>query len=303
MRPHSRSVLAITGIALAAIALAGCSAPATASKASGLAVVASTNVYGDLAATIGGDAVTVTSLISDPSQDPHSYEADAQVQLSLSKADVVIENGGGYDDFVDTMLNAAKNPGVVVLNAATISGYDQKPATGEFNEHLWYDFPTVQKVIAATAAAFTKADPDNASVFAANAAALTTKLGALESEEADIKATAAGAGAAITEPVPLYLLEASGISNKTPDAFSEAIEQGSDVSPTVLNDTLALFSNHEVKVLVYNEQTTGPETEAVLAAAKAADIAIVPVTETMPAGTNYIRWMTANLDAIKAAIS
>ena len=305
MRLHTTLGVAVAGVALSALALTGCSAgtSADAGSASGkLSIVASTNVYGSIAEAVGGDLVDVTSIIDDPAQDPHSFEADAQVQLALSKADVVVENGGGYDDFVDTLLKGASNADAVVLNAATISGYDQEPATGEFNEHLWYDFPTVQKVADELSAQLGKIDADDAATFEANAAAFTAKLKTLEATEAKLKSSSAGAGVAITEPVPLYMLDAAGLVNKTPDAFSEAIEEGSDVSPAVLQQTLALFADGSVKLLAYNEQTTGAETEQLLAAAKANNVAVVPVTETMPAGTDYIGWMTSNLDAITAAL-
>jgi len=306
MRLHKTLGVAVVGVALSALALTGCStqSAATAGGDSGkLSIVASTNVYGSIAEAIGGDLVSVSSIIDDPAQDPHSFEADAQVQLALSKADIVIENGGGYDDFVDTLLGGANNADAVVLNAATISGYDQEPASGEFNEHLWYDFPTVQKVAEDLSAQLTKLDADNASTFAANTTAFTAKLKTLEADEAAVKAASAGVGVAITEPVPLYMLDAAGLVNKTPEAFSEAIEEGSDVSPAVLQQTLALFADGSVKVLAYNEQTTGAETEQLLAAAKANNVAVVPVTETMPAGTDYIGWMTSNIDAIKAAVA
>lgn len=137
---------------LAAVALASCSSPAAApsagtsgspSASTSVDVVASTNVWGDITAKVGGDKVDVTSIIDDPDKDPHEYEASAQNQLALSKAKVVIENGGGYDDFVDTMLASAKNDSAKVLNAVTISG--KKAAAGdELNEHVWYDFPTIE---------------------------------------------------------------------------------------------------------------------------------------------------------------
>lgn len=305
---RSKTAPVISAAALAAtLLLSGCAtSPATGSSTNAtdgvIRVVASTNVYGDIASQIGGDLVTVDSIISDPSQDPHSYEADAQVQLALSKADIVIQNGGGYDDFVGTLLKGAGNPGATVLSAATISGYDQKPATGEFNEHLWYDFPTMEKVVARIVSSFTKLDSAGAATFTANAATFTAALTVLEGDEAAIKATSAGEGVAITEPVPLYLLDAAGLVNKTPAKFSEAIEGGTDVSPVVLRDTLALFSKHAVKLLAYNEQATGPETQQVLAAAKKAGVAVVPVTETLPDGKDYLAWMTDNLAAVKAAL-
>ncbi|MET0806256.1 MAG: zinc ABC transporter substrate-binding protein [Lacisediminihabitans sp.] len=287
----------------AALALTGCVASTPTQPTGGpIRVVASTNAYGDIAQQIGGDAVTVTSLIDDPSQDPHSYEADGQVQLALSKAQVVIENGGGYDDFVDTLLKGVNNRDATVLNAADISGIDQNPKHGEFNEHLWYDFPVMQKVAEKIASTLTAIDAGKEAVFAANTAAFVDKLATLENTEATVKAAHDGVGVAITEPVPLYLTDACGLINKTPEKFSSAVEEGTDVSPLVLQRTLTLFSDHRVKLLVYNEQTEGPETELVLAAAKKARVAVVPVTETMPTGKSYIGWMTSNLAAITTAL-
>ncbi|MFT3862301.1 metal ABC transporter solute-binding protein, Zn/Mn family [Micropruina sp.] len=299
---------------LAAFALASCSSPAgtTSPTASGspsastsaapIEVVASTNVWGDIAAKVGGDKVSVTSIIDDPDKDPHEYEASAQNQLALSKAKVVIENGGGYDDFVDTMLASAKNTSATVLNAVTISG--KKAAAGdELNEHVWYDFPTVQKVIDQIQTTYAGIDPASADTFANNAKQLKGSIDGLIKKQGDLKATYNGQPVAITEPVPLYMLEAIGLKNKTPEAFSEAIEEDSDVAPAVLQATLKLFSGHAVKLLAYNEQTTGPQTEAVLKAAKDNNIPVVGVTETLPSGEDYVSWMTKNLDAIGAALA
>ena len=243
----------------------------------------------------------MTSIIDDPSKDPHEYQADSQNQLALSKAQVVIENGGGYDDFVDTMLSSANNPDVKVLNAANISGIDQHPSDGSFNEHVWYDIPTVSKVVDQLTSAFSSADAADASTFQANADAFKTKLQSIQDAEAAAKTDLAGKGAAITEPVPLYMLTAMGLVNKTPEAFSEAIQNGTDVAPDILAQTLALFSSGQVAVLAYNSQTSGPQTEAVLTAAQTNGVAVVPVTETLPAGKGFISWMTSNVTAITAA--
>ncbi len=295
-------VALLTGTALILV-LAGCSGAATAQKDDGLIrVVASTNVYGDIAKTIGGDRVAVTSIISDPSQDPHSYEANAQVQLALSRADVVIQNGGGYDAFVGTLLKGANNPKVVVLDAVTISGYDPRPGTGSFNEHMWYDVPTVRRVADRVTKQFSALDSGGASAFAANAARFTAALDVLQASEATIKTAADGEGAAITESVPLYLLDAVGLVNKTPEKFSAAIEAGTDVSPVALQQTLALFSGRAVKLLAYNEQTTSPETVRVRAAARKAGIAVVLVRETLPRGKTYVAWMTDTLVSISGAL-
>ena len=297
----TRSLVPALALAAAtALALAGCSTPSAAGDGT-LRVVASTNVYGDIAQTIGGDSIQVTSLMSDPAQDPHSFEASAQNQLAVKKADVVIENGGGYDDFMQTLVKGAGTSGKTVLNVVDLSG--KKPVDGELNEHVWYDFPTMKKLTGAMVSAFGDAEPSHRAEFQKNGAAFTQKLSRLEQAAAALKTTYAGQGVAITEPVPLYLLDAMGLVNKTPEKFSAAIEEENDVSPVVLKETLALFSGHQVKLLAYNEQTTGTETERVLAAAKSAGIPVVPVTETLPDGKDYVSWMQGTIDAIGKALA
>ncbi|OMI35626.1 metal ABC transporter solute-binding protein, Zn/Mn family [Streptomyces sparsogenes] len=307
--PTSRRLTAlISGACLALLAGCGSSSDSggdgkNSSSSDGsttVPVVASTDVYGDIVKQIGGDKVDVTSIINDPDQDPHSYEVNTQNQLALSKAKVVIENGGGYDDFIDRMLKSSGSS-PELINAVKISGRTA-PKGGELNEHVWYDFPTVAGLADRIAAALGKADSAGAATFTKNAEAFKAKLNALKTKEADIKKAHGGEGIGITEPVPLYLTEASGLVNKTPDEFSEAIEEGDDVSPKILRETLALYSDKQVKALVYNAQTSGPQAEKVKAAASAAGIAVVPVTETLPEGKNYLSWMTANLDALANAL-
>lgn len=290
-----------TVAALSLLAACGGSSTGTASSSGGtLNVVASTNVWGGIAQQIGGDNVTVTSFISDPNQDPHSYEANTRNQLAIKNAQLVIENGGGYDDFMDTLVKAAGSPNTVI-NAVDISG-KKATAGDELNEHVWYDFPTAIKVAGVIESKLSAADPSKAETFKANLATFTQKVQGMQGLEAKIKAAHHGAGVAITEPVPVYLLGASGLVNKTPAAFSEAIEEGNDVPVAVLNDALKLFSDKQVAALVYNEQTTGPITEKVKSAAAAASIPVVPVTETMPPGSTYVDWMTKQLNALSVAL-
>jgi zinc/manganese transport system substrate-binding protein len=296
------SVALLAGCGSSSDSGSGGSASAAPASSPKVAVVASTNVYGDIVSRIGGDTVSVTSVISDPDQDPHSYEASTQNQLALSKAKLVVENGGGYDDFVDRMLRSAGNSSAEVINAVKVSG-KTAPEGGELNEHVWYDFPTVAKIADRIAAALGKADPAHADAYTKNADAFKTDLKPLEAKEAQIKKEHGGAAIAITEPVPLYMTGASGLVDKTPTEFSEAIEEGDDVSPKVLQETLALFTDKQVEALVYNAQTSGPQTEKSEQAAKAAGIPVVPVTETLPSGKDYLAWMTGNVDALANALA
>jgi zinc/manganese transport system substrate-binding protein len=299
------TVVAATGAAAAATLTACASssaAPAGADTA--VRVVASTDVWGDVVAAVGGTKVQVTSVITDPAADPHSYEANPRTQLAISRARLVVENGGGYDDFMSRLLSAAGSKATVV-NAVDVSGKaaEAKAAGADLNEHVWYDFGSVGKVTDRIESALRAADPKDAATFTSNAATFHAGLTALMTREQADKARTAGAGVAITEPVPLYLLQALGAVNKTPPAFSHAVEEGDDVSPAVLHQTTGLFTDGEVKALVYNEQTGDAQTTAVRAAAEAAHVAVVPVTETLPQGDTYLSWMSDNLDAISKALS
>lgn len=304
----ARGPVVLTGLALALIYGSGGStgaapaqSPRSAAPSQVVPVVASTNVYGDIVKQIGADRVDVVSIISDPTQDPHSYEASTRNQLELSKAKVVVQNGAGYDAFVGRMLRTAGNSSAEVIEAVEVSG-KSPDAAGEFNEHVWYDFPTMGRLADRIAHALAKAAPTEGTVFTENAKAFKDKLSTLQGRTDRIKARHAGAAVAVTEPVPLYLIEAGGLVNKTPEDFSEAIEEGDEVPPRSLRATLALFTGGQVEALVYNDQTAGPQTEKVKRAAEDNGIPAVPVTETLPAGKDYVGWMTSNVDALKGAL-
>jgi len=323
-------LFAVVGLAAGTLVLAGCAAPSEPAAADGLSIVASTIVYGDIASQIAGDAATVTSIITSAAQDPHSYEASAQDQLAISKADVVIENGGGYDPFIDTLLDASGST-AVVINASETSGLMPEGAEGEkkdktegqehaegeahaegeehdhahiegFNEHVWYDFHAMEALADAIAVELSALDPENAETFEANAAAFAADLEPLEAMAEELHDRLEGSSVAVTEPVAIYLLAEAGLDNVTPEEFTEAIEEGADVPPTALNDTLTLVESRSVVLLAYNSQTASPETERVRDAATTAGVPIVEFTETLPDGQNYISWMKSNLEAIKAAL-
>mgnify|MGYP005814036739 CR=1 FL=1 len=299
--PHARSgagrrlgvVAALVGLVVPLAA--ACSPTPQPGQTGGLPVVASTNVWGSVVTAVGGSLVSVTSFIESPSADPHSYEANARDQLALKKAVLVVANGGGYDDFVDTMVASLNTP-PPVIHAVPVA------ATGEDNEHVWYDLPGVRAVADQIAAKLSSIDPSSAEAFAANARVFDAQIQDLESQVASIKQQANGVPVAITEPVPMYLLEAAGLDNLTPPGFSTAIENETDVPPGVLAETLALFSGHRVRALVYNEQTTGPQTDEMLAAAKSAGIPVVAVTETLPSGIGFVEWMQRTITTLREAV-
>jgi len=288
-------------VVLMVTATTACFGGATGDVPGKIDVVASTNVWGSVAAAVGGRRVAVLSIIHDPGQDPHSYEASSRTLLTVKNADLLIENGGGYDDFMGRMISSA-DASAPVLDAVEISGRVAPPG-GELNEHVWYDLPTVSAVADAIAERLSALAPRHADEFAANAARFDQGVARLEAAVHREAGVAAQAGVAVTEPVPLYLLEAMGLRNLTPPEFSSAVEEGGDVSPRVLAETLDLFESQQVALLVYNEQTSGPVTEEVKAAAEDAGVPVVPVTETLPAETSYLTWMEHNIHAISSALA
>lgn len=309
-----------------ALVLAGCAGtPSGGPSADGtVSIVASTNVYGQIAEAIGGEDVEVTSIISQASQDPHAFEASARDQLTVSRADLLIENGGGYDPFMDQLIEASGSKAPVITAAELSPAWpaddhdEDDHADGEhsesaddhdhqhvegFNEHVWYDPATMAKVADAIAAELSKLDASHAAVYTANAAEFVKGIDSLTASLDQLAAANAGATVFVTEPVPLYLTEAAGLENLTPAAFSEAVEEGQDVPPATLLEALDLIRGGSVDVVIVNAQTGGAETDQVVAAAGEKNLPVLEFTETLPEGKTYLEWMTMNVEELRSALA
>jgi zinc/manganese transport system substrate-binding protein len=304
---RTRLTLTLT-TAAAVLGLAACgsspdspASPATPAAGDPIPVLASTDVWGSVVAAVGGDRVTVTSLIDGPSADPHEYESTPADAAAVARAKLVVVNGGGYDDFATKLVETAgTNP--PVLDAVALSGLDT--GQGELNEHVWYSLPAVDKVADAIAADLGRTSPADAATFTANAQRFHADVAGLQQKVDALKAAHGGARIAVTEPVPLYLTEAAGLQNATPEEFSEAVEEGNDPPAAVLAATLAVVEGPDkVTALVANAQTESPSTRKVEDAARAAGVPVVPVSETLPEGVgSYVAWQSAQLDALTKAL-
>jgi zinc/manganese transport system substrate-binding protein len=261
-------------------------------------VVAAENFWGNITEQLGGDDVSVTSLITNPNADPHLFETDAADAAKLAQARVVVENGAGYDGWMSSLLSAdSGHPTIVnVGKVLHVTGSDPNP-------HLWYDIPKVPKVAAVIAAALTKADPQDSSTFRANLQRFDASLAPLNAELAAIKTQFAHAPVAYTERVPGYALAVADLTVKTPPGFARAIEDGEDPGPS---DTLAmeqLLTKHRIDVLLYNVQTVTPVTTQIRALAQKSGIAVVGVSETMPAADHtYQQWQLSQFTALFNAL-
>jgi zinc/manganese transport system substrate-binding protein len=306
-------------ITATAALLAGCGQPAGNSPASGKPeVVTTTDVYGSVAAAVAGDKATVHAIIDDPANDPHEYETTASDALAVGNAAVLVANGAGYDDFAAKLMSTAGGK-PALIDVATLSGLPGStstqpssgqtgaalpPAAPDFNEHVWYNLPTVAKLADQIAAELGKVDAADAARFTANAAKFKTSLDGLNSKIAAIAGSHRGERVAVTEPVPGYLVAAAGLVNVTPPALSHAVEEGSDAPASVIDETMRLFQGPDkVKALLVNAQTGGATTDQLTKAADAAGVPVVAVTETFPAGTtDYVTWMSDEIGRLAAAL-
>lgn len=275
--------------------LAGCGGK-TASSA--LPVVASTNVYGDIARQIGGSSVSVTSVLSDPNADPHLFEPGTANGLAVSKARVVIQNGLDYDSFMSRLERSAPSDNRTVVTISDVLGIHGQDA----NPHLWYDVPALPRIAAAIEQALAKANAAHASEYRSGLRSFVASLAPLQAVVAKIRATHAGVPVAYTEPVPGYLIEAAGLRDLSLSSFTHPIEEGSEPSASAVSAMTSLATQHRIKVLLYNNQAVSPITKRVNAAAKAAGVPVVGVAETLPVGLTFQAWQLEQARALLRAL-
>lgn len=306
--PTSRVRATLGACALGALVLTGCSGPshrdAAASDDGTIAVVTSTNVYSDLVAQVGGNAVNVTPVIDSAAQDPHSYEATPQDRLAVADADLVVLNGGGYDAFMETMARDKDH----VVDAVEASGLQPEAdeadhdhdnhSHGEFNEHVWYDLDSMQKLTTRVARELGGLDHEHAQDFTDRADSLNEQLAGLAD---DVTGIHADGGYVATEPLAGYLLRDAGLDDRTPPEFTEAVDAESDIPPAVLKETTDVVTGG-VDLLVFNQQTATGQIERLRKAAQAAGVPVVEFTELLPDGENYQQWMRHNIAALSRAL-
>jgi zinc/manganese transport system substrate-binding protein len=294
------AIAAALGVTLLASGCATSSAVGLGDPGGRVFAVGAENEYANVIGQVGGKYVQVNAILSNPNTDPHTFEASAAVGRLLNEAQLVVQNGVGYDTFMNTIENATPNSSRKVIVVQNLLGLPD----GTPNPHLWYQPSTMPAVANAIAADLAAIQPAHASYFKANAAAFINSLSAWDNAIAAFKASYPGTPVATTEPVADYLLQALGADNLTPWAFQAAIMNGTDPSAQDVAAERNLFTRHQVKALVYNQQVTDSLTESFISLAKANGIPVVGVYETMPApGYDYQSWMRAEVQALRNAIT
>jgi zinc/manganese transport system substrate-binding protein len=295
-------VMGLALIALVAVAVGGCglsASPSASTSGAPIPVLGAENFYADLLAQIGGSRVIASSILNDPSGDPHEYEASPAAAKLVADSKVVIVNGIGYDDFMDKLLGASTKPDRVVINVQDILG-----AKDDVNVHVWYDPATMAKVAEAATAALAKIDPQSAASFAEGKSKYLAALKPYNDKIAALKSKYAGTPIAFTENVAGYLTDAIGLKLLTPPEFMEAIESGTDPAPADVAEERDLITAHKVKALLYNSQVTSPLTEQIRDLAVKSNVPVVPVAETIPKEfKTFQEWQLAQLDELERALA
>lgn len=260
-------------------------------------VVAAENFYGDIVKQIGGNHVTVTTILSDPEIDPHEYESNVQNGIAVTKAQLVVKNGGGYDEWMDKLLSASPNDQRII-----VTGFDIATTKLPDNEHIWYSIDNMKVVAQAITDGLKKLDAANTSAYESNLQTFTRSLSQILQKIDAIKTKYANTPIGLTETIFLYQTTPMGLKVMTPLEFQEAVAEGNDPPVDTVATVNDQVSKGEIKVLIYNEQTMTPLTTKLKNEAQAKNIPIVAVTETMPKDKTYQTWMMGQLDALEKAL-
>lgn len=259
-------------------------------------IVAAENVYGEAAAAIAGPGAAVRSVLSNPNQDPHEFEASPSVARAIAGAGIVAHNGAGYDPWMDRLLAASPNPARRVLVVAALVG-----AGPGANPHLWYDPRTMPAFARALAAALAAADPAGSGGYRARLAAFLRDVAPVATRAAALRARITGMPVTATEPVFGDMASALGLVMRN-ERFQLAVMNDTEPRASDVAAFEADLRGRRVRLLITNAQVSEPTTARLAGIARAAGVPVVGVTETQPPGATYAGWMLGQLDAVAAAL-
>jgi zinc/manganese transport system substrate-binding protein len=299
--PQRPRIAALLAAGLLALVIAGCGSSSPAAGGGGvISAIGAENEYANVLGQIGGRYVHVSSILNNPNTDPHTFESSPSVAQQVSSAQLIVQNGVGYDTFMNKIESASSNSQRKVIVVQNVLGLPNNTP----NPHLWYAPGTMPAVANVMAADLSALQPSHAAYFKANLAKFIASLTPLHQAIAAFKAQHAGATVATTEPVADYLLHAMGMNNLTPFAFQADIMNGVDPAPEDITLENGFFTKHQVKVFCYNEQVVDSLTTSIRETALRAGVPVVGVYETMPTpGYDFQSWMMAEVKAIEQAVT
>jgi zinc/manganese transport system substrate-binding protein len=289
----------LAGALASAVLMSACGASPTGGGRSHVNIVAGENFWGSIAGQLGGDRVSVTSVMTDPNADPHEYESNSADARAFAQADYVILNGAGYDSWGQKLLDANPVDGRKVLTVASLLG----KSNGD-NPHFWYDPASVEKVSDQITADLKSLDPGDASYFTQRRSAFETALQPYHDRIAAIKAKFSGRKVGSTESIFVYMAGALGLNLISPPQFMKAVGEGNDPPVNSVAQFQSQISGKQITLLVYNAQTVTALTNNLKQLASQQNIPIVGVSETMqPSNSTFQDWQYAQLLEIQNALN
>ncbi len=293
-----RRVLVVPLLLLAG-ALSGCGALPASAAPHGLRVVAAENFWGSVARQLGGSRAEVQSIITNPAQDPHSYEPSAADARTMAQTQLAIVNGVGYDPWAPKLLAASPADGRETVSVGALL----RLHAGD-NPHRWYDPDDVVRVAQAITATLTRLDPGHAAYYAQRLQRFeTVSLAPYHALIAAIRRRFAGVPVGASESIFALLAPALGLRLITPPSFMRAVSEGTDLTAQDTATAEQQLTSHTIKVWVYNAQNATPEIQRLNGLARAQGIPIATVTETLsPAGDSFEQWQVSELEGIQAAL-
>jgi zinc/manganese transport system substrate-binding protein len=295
-----RLVATATAFAVVALALSACNSSTPHAADGKVLAVGAENQYANVISQIGGRFVQTAAIMSNPSTDPHTFEVSTSVARTIASAQLVVQNGVGYDAFMNQLESASAKSSRDVIDVQTLLGLplDTK------NPHLWYNPVVMTKVAVKIETDLAKIAPQHASYFATRLRAFQVSMEHLDAAIKKFRHRFSGTAVATTEPVADYLLTALGLQNRTPFRFQADIMNGVDPSPEDIAFQQTLFKKHQVKVFCYNAQVSSTVTVAMRSLAASSGVPVVAVYETMPTpGFDYQTWMLAEINALTKALT
>ena len=294
------AAMSLSAVLLATACTSGPAAAPSAAAGDAIVAVGAENEYANVIQQVGGKYVQASAIMSNPNTDPHTFEASTSVARQISSAQLVVQNGVGYDTFMNTIEKAVPDSSRKVIDVQNLLGLpDSTP-----NPHLWYKPTTMPAVANAIAAGLAAIQPSHASYFRANARTFISSLTTWDQAIASFRAKYPNTPVAVTEPVADYMLQAAGTDIMTPFPFQADIMNGVDPSAQDTALERSLFAQRKVKVFLYNQQVTDNLTQSFISLAKENGIPVVGVYETMPVpGYDYQSWMLAETRDLQQAVA
>jgi zinc/manganese transport system substrate-binding protein len=295
----TRIIKVLLVAALVSASMAACGGPPAGAKSGTLQVIAGQNFWGSIAAQLGGSHVAVTSIVTNPNTDPHEYESSANDARAFATADYVILNGAGYDNWAQKLLAANPSQNRKVFTVADLLN----KKAGD-NPHFWYNPDWVERVADKITADYQALDSADSSYFSEQRAAFRTALKPYHDAIAHIRSTFSGVPVGSTESIFVYMAQALGVTLISPPEFMQAISEGTDPPAQTVAQFQDQISGRQIKVLVYNTQTSTPITDNLKRMAARSGIPVVGISETVePPTASFQDWQIKQLNSLQSALS